>query len=81
MLYIMASDCPSASEVTLKDMVKIEQNLATRKHSKAQTMYIILWMNCKYFHLSIHIQLSKNIFNSLWPSIAIRQQGTESTLA
>ena len=34
-------DCPSASEVTLKDMGKINLYLTTREHKKLQTLYII----------------------------------------
>ena len=39
-------DCPSASEATLKDMVKIKQCLTTAKHNKVQTMGIICTMYC-----------------------------------
>ena len=57
-------DCPSASEETMKDMGKIDQNQATTKHNRAQIMCLILWMHyiccdatLQYFKFSIWINV------------------------
>ena len=39
-------DCPSTSEVILKNMGKITQYLTTTKHNKARTVWIIHGMYC-----------------------------------
>ena len=41
-------DCPSASEVTLKDMGQASQYLSTTKHNKAWTLSIFLGRHCNY---------------------------------
>ena len=40
-------DCPSANEVTLEDMGKIDQNHTTTKHSKTWSMCIFPGMLCQ----------------------------------
>ena len=42
-------DCPSANEVTLKDMGKINQLSATTQHDQASTMCICHEMFCRIF--------------------------------
>ena len=39
-------DCPSASEVTMKDMGKINQYLSPTKHNKTWTVLIIIGIYC-----------------------------------
>ena len=46
-------DCPSASEVTLKDRRNVEQNQTTTKHNKVLTeriifgLYVIIVIQCR----------------------------------
>ena len=43
-------DCPSASEVTLKEMGKIDQN--TTKHDKPWTVSTLFGMYCVHMDIS-----------------------------
>ena len=46
-------DCPSASEVTLKDMGKIVEHLSRIEHNKALTMCVIFGM-CIYQNIGVN---------------------------
>ena len=52
------NDCPSASEETLKNMGKVDQNQTTTKHNKAQTICIFLGMFC-ISHISFMMKFYK----------------------
>ena len=59
-------DCPSASEVTLDNMNKINQNQTTKKHKTAQTVCIpLLWRHDGHDGVSNH-QSHDCLFNRLF---------------